>query len=113
MMHYGFGHFGGRIYMILFWILLIVGVVYLISRSHSGLFSKNHNTHRRDYRPGPKEGPKRREYETTDSELFEERDYRNENINRDKSAEEIAKERYAKGEIDKEEYKDILKEINR
>ena len=87
MMHYGFGNFGGGIYMILFWVLLIVGVVYLISRSNINFQNSNQANNHRNYSP--------------------------DNTNRSKSPEEIAKERYAKGEINKEEYNEILKEINR
>jgi len=113
MMHYGIGHFGGGLYMVLFWVLIIVGIVYLISRSHHGFFS-GHNAHEhRDSRSKYKKGPRQEEYRPGNSERFKEVDYSSEDIEKSKSPAEIAKERYAKGEIDKAEYKEILKELNR
>lgn len=90
MMHYGFGHFGGGgIYMILFWILLIIGVVYLISRSNISLNSnEQRKNHYRD---------NHRNYVKDDT----------------KTPEEIARERYAKGEIDKEKLDEILQNVRR
>mgnify|MGYP006277555487 CR=1 FL=1 len=88
MMHYGYGHFGGGLYMILFWILLIIGIGYLISRSN---ISFGNNSHRKDFRGK----------------------YRDESPERTKSPEEIARTRYAEGEIDKDELEEILKELNR
>ena len=59
---------GGSILMILFWILLIVGIIYLVRGSLS--FSGNNN----------------------------------QNVSDHKTAEEILKERYAQGDIDKDEF---------
>ncbi len=85
MMHYGFnrlGHFGGGgIYMILFWALIIVGIIYLISKSNISLQSNN-------------------KHQTS---------YSNNNQNRNPI--EIAKERYAKGEINREELNEIINEL--
>lgn len=90
MMHYGFGQFGGGgIYMILFWILLIIGAVYLISRSNISLNSnEQRKNHYRD---------NHRNYVQDDT----------------KTPEEIARERYAKGEIDKEKLDEILQNVRR
>lgn len=91
MMHYGYGNMGflgGGIYMILFWVVIIVGIIYLISRSNISF----QNNNQRNYNP-------RNNYQP-----------RSEN---DKSPVEIAKERYAKGEIDKEELNEILNELRK
>lgn len=91
MMHYGYGNMGflgGGIYMILFWILLIVGIIYLISRSNIS-FQNNSQRHQ----------PPRSNYQS-----------RSEN---NKSPEEIAKERFAKGQIEKEELNEILNELRK
>jgi len=87
MMHYGFnrlGHFvGGGIYMILFWALIIVGIIYLISKSNISLQSNNKN-------------------QTNYSDNHQSR-----------NPIEIAKERYAKGEIDREELNEIINELKK
>jgi len=84
-MHYGFnrlGHFGGGgIYMILFWVLIIVGIIYLISKSNISL--QSNNKHQTNYS----------------------------NNNQSRNPIEIAKERYAKGEIDREELNEIINEL--
>lgn len=73
-----FGHMmGGGGFMILFWVLIIGGAVYLIN---------SRNSRSDNYHQGKPEG---------------------------KQAEEIAKERYARGEIDKEELEEILEELRK
>ena len=74
MMNFGFGTMGGFgwIFMVLWWILIIAGIVALIK----GLTSQSRGTH-----------------------------------NHEKSALEVLKERYAKGEIDKKEFEERKKDL--
>lgn len=89
MTRYGFARLGGGIFMILFGILVLVGIVFLISR----LFKRFGNKHPRNVPP---------------------REANRDNvIDRTKTPQEIAKERYAKGEIDKEKLDEILEELKR
>ncbi len=73
---YGIHSFGGIIMMILFWALIIIGIVYLV-RNLTNNYSRNNNDNRRDNK-------------------------------QDNSAVNIARERYARGEITKEELNEIL-----
>lgn len=77
-----FGHmmYGGSWFMILFWIVIIIGVIYLLSKGNINLDSSHDKSSRRSGRD-------------------------------EKSPEEIAKERYARGEIDKEKFDEIMKDL--
>ena len=69
-------HWGGSIFMIIFWILIIFGIIWLFKNM-------------------------------TNTKEAGERDMRNDN------PEEVARRRYAKGEIDKEELEEILKTLKK
>ncbi|MGM0437433.1 MAG: SHOCT domain-containing protein [Bacillota bacterium] len=80
---------GGGFMMFLFWGVLIIAAIYLFKNLNKdkGYNEKNHYSDRR--------------YES---------DKRNE---QDLTSEEIARRRYAKGEIDKEEFEKIKKDLRR
>mgnify|MGYP006277426649 CR=1 FL=1 len=90
--HGMFGFGGGGIMMILFWALIIIGVIYLFRRGthHGG----HHSNHRR-----PRHGHPRHNHPYDDSS------------NGNNRSLEILKERYAKGEIDKETYLEMKKDL--
>ncbi len=75
-MGYGMHSFGGIIMMILFWALIIIGIVYLVRNLTNN--NKNDNYNNRDKR------------------------------SQADNAVNIARERYARGEITKEELNEIL-----
>jgi putative membrane protein len=83
MMNFGFGSFGsfGWIFMILWWVLIIAGIVALIR----WLTSQLRGVHRNE--------------KSLDSA-------------QDKSAFEILKERFAKGEIDKKEFEEKKRDLS-
>jgi putative membrane protein len=88
--HMGIGGFGGSIFgwilMALFAALVITGLVYLVKNMNKNFDSgrKNNNYRQLEYRQENKED----------------------------AAKGIARERYAKGEINKEELKEILNNLN-
>lgn len=71
--HYGMGYGFGWVFMVLFWILLIVGIVAIVKWAFSSSHSPTHML--------PPHPPQR-------------------------TALDILKERYARGEIDKEEFEE-------
>lgn len=71
---YGMHSFGGVIMMVLFWALVIIGIVYLVKNINNNSNIKSNNSNRRQ----------------------------------EDNAIKIARERYARGEITKEELKEIL-----
>jgi putative membrane protein len=73
---HGFGGGIGSIIMVLFWVLIIVGIVYLVRNISSTNNSTNFNSPRQE-----------------------------------DSAIDIAKKRYARGEIDREELDEIIKNL--
>lgn len=86
--HMGMGGFGGSIFgwimMLLFAGLVVTGIVYLIKNMNKNSDSGRNNSNYRQI------------------------DYKKED-----SAREIARQRYAKGEISKEELKEILTNLDR
>ena len=79
MGHYGGRHFGGiSIYTILIWVAVIIGVVWLIKE----ITSNNNDTTRQITR--------------------------NQNGNSMESPEDIARKRFAKGDITQKEFEDIM-----
>ena len=86
----GHGMFGGGgIMMILFWALIIGGIIYLFRRgSHHGHYG-GHHRHNKHHG----------------------RHWDHENRSGSNRSLEILKERYAKGEIDKETYKEMKADL--
>ncbi len=79
MSGYGMHGLGGGIMMILFWALIILGIVYLVRNLSNNNNNGNNNS--------------------------------NYNRSNEDNAINIARERYAKGEISKEEYDRIVKDL--
>lgn len=97
MMRFGTGMLGGG-FSIIFWII-IIGVVYYIFKEYSKNNHRKYDDHRHSD-PG---------YKGRDH--FDNRKKTNHKIDED-SSEEIARQRYAKGEISKEELREILDNLN-
>ena len=102
MMGFGPGMMGGG-FSIIFWIV-IIGVVYYFFREYN-----RHSHHRKDdqrYNDKRHGGPHYK-----DNSRFDEIEEIDPEVGAD-SAEEIAKKRYAEGEISKEELREILDNLN-
>ncbi len=102
MMGFGPGMMGGG-FSIIFWIV-IIGVIYYFFKEYN-----RHNHHRKDkhrYDDKRHGGPRYNERSRFDNikEIDREVEVG--------SAEEIARQRYAKGEISKEELREILDNLN-
>ena len=88
--HMGFNRFwGGGGFMMIFWVIILAAVIYFIVQKSNE--NKNYN---RDYNHNH---------------------YNEQQINdhRRDSAEETARQRYAKGEISKEEFEEILNNLRK
>lgn len=100
MMGFGHGMMGGG-FSIIFWIL-IIGVVYYFFKEYNRSNHHRNGDHR--YNNSNHDRPKDKDRSRFDNLS----DYQ---IDVD-SAEEIARQRYAKGEISEEELKEILANLN-
>ncbi|MFW6000778.1 MAG: SHOCT domain-containing protein [Halanaerobium sp.] len=85
--HMGFMPWGGGSFMMFFWLIILAFVIYFVVQKNRG---NKYRDRRADYKPR------------------EQIDYKQ----KDK-AEEIARERYAEGEISKEELNEILSNLRR
>ncbi|MCF8008744.1 MAG: hypothetical protein K9K32_03165 [Halanaerobiales bacterium] len=89
MHHYGFrfiGPMGGGVFMIIFAVLVIAGIFYLIMKTNNN-------------------------YKTGDSVRYNNNGYKKDFNHNEKRFIDIAKERYARGEIDKDKLQEILREL--
>ncbi|MFW5790652.1 MAG: SHOCT domain-containing protein [Halanaerobiaceae bacterium] len=82
-----FFRFGGGPFMIVLWILIIIGAVWLIKEVLSNKNKTGHYSQQND------------------------NNYRNNSLNDQEKPEEIARKRLAKGEITKEEYQEIIEAL--
>ena len=78
----------GMVFMILFWIGAVALIFWIISKMNKGEFSFCHGHNHQD-------------------------DHNHKGDGKEKSALEIAQERYAQGEISKKEYEEMKKELKR
>lgn len=88
--HMGFSRFwGGGGFMMIFWFILLAAVIYFIVQKNN-VNNNNHQDYNRDNYNDQQISPNHRD-----------------------SAEETARQRYAKGEISKDEFEEIIKNLRR